>query len=98
LSSNERLTESSPPAQRLLITALADELTCSPLAAACHERHEFPAKPSLQVEVEALLKREIIGRTEEGEYQLIEPFLAEWLHCEEQRRGAPRAAAERRGR
>ena len=78
-----QLWDEAPHAQRLLMLALADEPTGSVYAAAYHERHELPANPTLQTALAGLIKKEIAGRDAEGDYQVIEPFLAEWLQREQ---------------
>jgi hypothetical protein len=70
--------------------ALADESTRSIYGAPYHERHELPGNPSLQTALEALLRREVVGRNRDGEYVVVEPFLVEWLGREERRGGVPR--------
>jgi hypothetical protein len=82
--------ETATPPQRLCMLALAEEPTRSPYSASYHERHELPRNPSLQTALEALLRREIVGRNHEGEYVVVEPFLVEWLRREEGRGGVPR--------
>ena len=59
--------------------ALADEPTRSVYSADYHERHELPATPTLQTALAGLIRKEIVGRGEEREYRIIEPFLSEWL-------------------
>jgi uncharacterized protein len=78
-----QLWDEAPHAQRLLMLALADEPTGSVYAAAYHERHELPANPTLQTALAGLIKKEIAGRDPDGDYQVIEPFLAEWLQREQ---------------
>jgi hypothetical protein len=63
--------------------ALADEPTSSLYSAAYHERHELPANPTLQTALAGLIRKEIAGRNADGEYRVIEPFLAEWLTHEQ---------------
>ena len=62
-----------------LLLALADEPTRSVYSADYHERHELPATPTLQTALAGLIQKEIVGRGEEREYRIIEPFLSEWL-------------------
>jgi AAA+ ATPase superfamily predicted ATPase len=85
-----QIWESATPPQRLLMLALADEPTPSIYGAPYHERHELPGNPSLQTALEALLRREVVGRNRDGEYVVVEPFLVEWLGREEGRGGVPR--------
>jgi hypothetical protein len=78
-----QLWDDAPHAQRMLMLALADEPTPSPYAAAYHSRHELPATPTLQTALAGLVKKELAGRDAEGDYRIIEPFLAEWLRREQ---------------
>jgi hypothetical protein len=78
-----QLWDDAPHPQRLLMLALAAEPTRSVYAAAYHERHELPRHPTLQTALAGLIRKEIAGRGADGEYLLIEPFLAEWLHREQ---------------
>jgi hypothetical protein len=59
--------------------ALAHEPTQHVYSSDYHARHELPATPTLQTALAGLVKKEIVGRDDEGEYCLIEPFLADWL-------------------
>jgi hypothetical protein len=74
-----QLWDDAPHPQRLLMLALADEPTRSIYASEYHSRHELPATPTLQTALAGLTRKEIVGRNGEGEYCVIEPFLAEWL-------------------
>jgi uncharacterized protein len=78
-----QLWDEAPHPQRLIMLALADEPTASPYSAAYHDRHELPANPTLQTALTGLIKKEIAGRDAEGDYCVIEPFLAEWLQREQ---------------
>ena len=71
--------------QRLVLIALAEEPTRAVYAAAYHERHDLPRNPTLQTALEGLVRKDIVGRSREGEYCVIEPFLAEWLLREQRR-------------
>jgi uncharacterized protein len=74
-----QLWDDAPRAQRLVLLALADEPTRSVYSADYHERYELPATPTLQTALAGLIRKEIVGRGEEREYRIIEPFLSEWL-------------------
>ena len=74
-----QLWDDAPRAQRLVLLALATEPTRSVYSAAYHERHELPATPTLQTALAGLVRKEIVGRGNDREYRIIEPFLAEWL-------------------
>lgn len=78
-----QLWDEAPHPQRLLMLALADEPTGSPYSADYHQRHELPANPTLQTALAGLVKKEIVGRNEEADYCVIEPFFAEWLQREQ---------------
>jgi hypothetical protein len=78
-----QLWDEAPHAQRLLMLALADEPTGSIYATAYHERHELPGNPTLQTALAGLIRKEIAGRDVDGDYQVVEPFLAEWLQREQ---------------
>jgi hypothetical protein len=75
--------DDAPHPQRLLLIALAEEPTGSPYAAAYHERHDLPANPTLQNALVGLIKKELVARSEGGEYHIIEPFLAAWIEREQ---------------
>lgn len=81
-----QLWEDAPHQQRLLMLALADEPTSSVYARAYHERHELPVTPTLQTALRGLMKKEIVGRSQHGEYSIIEPFFADWLKREQGQR------------
>lgn len=78
-----QLWDDAPHAQRLLMLALAAEPTGGVYSAGYHSRHELPANPTLQTALAALIKKEIVGRSTDGEYRVIEPFFPEWLEREQ---------------
>jgi hypothetical protein len=75
--------DDAPLPQRLLLVALGEEPARSIYSRAYAERHELPATPTLQTAVAGLIRKELVGRNEEREYCLVEPFLAEWLRREQ---------------
>jgi hypothetical protein len=77
-----QIWDEAPRPQRLLMLALAEEPTESIYAVSYHERHELPATPTLQTALNGLVRKEIVGRVPPGGYQIVEPFLAEWLRRE----------------
>jgi uncharacterized protein len=79
-----QLWDDAPHAQRLLLLALATEPTSSVYSSDYHSRHELPAVPTLQTALAGLSKKELVGRSGDGEYRVIEPFFAEWLEREQQ--------------
>jgi hypothetical protein len=79
-----QLWDDAPHAQRLLLLALAAEPTRSVYSAEYHARHDLPATPTLQTALAGLSKKELVGRSGDGDYRVIEPFFAEWLVREQQ--------------
>jgi uncharacterized protein len=78
-----QLWDDAPPAQRLLLLALVAEPTGSVYSAGYHSRHELPSNPTLQTALAALIKKELVGRSSDGEYRVIETFFSEWLQREQ---------------
>jgi hypothetical protein len=78
-----QLWEEAPHPQRLVLLALAEEPTRHVYAAEYHDRHELPANPTLQISLGSLIKKDVLGRNADGEYSIVEPFLAEWLTREQ---------------
>ena len=73
------LWEDASRGQRLLLLALSEEPTGSVYAEEYRARHELPPNPSLQTALRALVRKDIVGRDEDGDHCVIEPFLAEWI-------------------
>ena len=46
-------------------------------------RHDLPPTPTLQRALNGLVQKEIVAQGRDGEYRIVEPFLAEWLRREE---------------
>jgi hypothetical protein len=63
--------------------ALTEEPAAHIYSADYHSRHELPANPTLQTALAGLVHKEIVGRSRDGEYRIIEPFLADWLEREQ---------------
>jgi hypothetical protein len=78
-----QLWDDAPAPQRLLLIALADEPAAAIYSAEYHARHELPVTPTLQTALAGLGKKEIVGRNQEAEYCIVEPFLAEWVKHEQ---------------
>ena len=78
-----RIWDEAPSAQRLLMLALAEEPAHAVYSAGYRERHDLPGPSSVGIALQALEKKEIAGRTSEGDRCIIEPFLAEWLRREQ---------------
>jgi len=85
-----QLWDDAPHAQRLLMLALAAAPARSVYSSDYRSTHDLPPTPTLQTALAALSKKEIIGRTGDGEYSVIEPFFAEWLRREQREYGVDR--------
>jgi uncharacterized protein len=82
-----KLWDDAPHAQRLVMLALAEEPTGSLYAAEYAERHDLPAKPTLQRAIGALVAKEVVARDEGRAYRIVEPFFADWLLSEQEALG-----------
>ena len=80
-----QLWDDAPHPQRLLLLALAAEPTRGVYSADYHSRHDLPGTPTLQTALAGLQRKELAGRNADGEYCIVEPFLAEWVLREQQR-------------
>ena len=78
-----QLWDDAPHPQRLLDAGSRGRADRGVYSSDYHERHDLPAKPTLQTALGGLVRKEIVGRNEAGEYCIIEPFLAEWLEREQ---------------
>jgi uncharacterized protein len=78
-----RIWDEAPAAQRLLMLALAEEPAHAVYSAAYRSRHDLPGPSSVGMALQGLERKEIAGRSVEGERCLVEPFLAEWLRREQ---------------
>ncbi len=70
--------EEASAAQRLVLLALAEE-PGRPLTSAYRSRHELPSSSTVQTALDVLTQRELVARQSRGSYEIVEPFLAEWL-------------------
>ena len=78
-----RIWDEAPAVQRLLMLALAEEPAHAVYSAAYRERHDLPGPSSVGIALQALERKEIAGRSADGDRCLVEPFLAEWLQREQ---------------
>lgn len=78
-----QLWDEAPQAQRQLMLALAKEPSPGIYSSDYQARHGLPPNPTLQTALAGLTKKEIVGRNGEGNYCIIEPFMAEWLEREQ---------------
>jgi hypothetical protein len=90
----DKLWADAAPNQRQLLVALADEPTASPYAEEYALAHDLPAAASLQSALNALVRREIAGRLDDGTLCIIEPFFADWIRREQ--RASPLPPRRRR--
>jgi hypothetical protein len=74
-----RIWDEAPTVQRLLMLALAEEPAHGVYSAAYRARHDLPGPSSVGIALQALERKEIAGRSADGDRCLVEPFLAEWL-------------------
>ncbi len=81
--------------QRLLLLALAAEPS-GLYSGDYHDRHGLESASHVQRALTTLVKEEIVGRNDDGDYCIIEPFLAVWLV--RQRADSPVARELRAGR
>jgi hypothetical protein len=78
----EQLWADAPRTQRRLLSALAAEPTPSPYAEDYRTAYDLPAAPTLQSALTALIRKELVGRLEDGTLAIVEPFLAAWVRRE----------------
>jgi hypothetical protein len=84
-----RIWEHASEQQRLLMLALARE-PASVYSVDYQARYGLASSSHVQRALSTLVKEEVAGRNEAGEYCIVEPFLAEWLN-----RGQDRSPAVR---
>jgi AAA+ ATPase superfamily predicted ATPase len=77
-----RIWDEATEHQRLLLLALAREPSRL-YAADFQRRHDLESNTHVQRAVTTLVKDELVGRSDDGTYRVIEPFLAEWLLSEQ---------------
>jgi uncharacterized protein len=64
--------------ERLLLLALAEE-SGRVFSGEYRREHRLPAPTNVQKSLAALVRRELVGKGEDGRYHIIEPFLADWV-------------------
>lgn len=64
--------------ERLLLLALAEE-PGRVFSGEYRREHRLPAPTNVQKSLGALVRRELVGKNEDGRYEIIEPFLADWV-------------------
>jgi uncharacterized protein len=73
-----RIWEEASRSQRLTLLALAAE-PLEPITADYRRRHGLPAPSTVQKALDTLVDDEIVWKEAPGDYQIGEPFLAEWI-------------------
>jgi hypothetical protein len=74
--------EDASAGQRLLLSALAAE-PGRPYSEEYRRKHRLPAATNVQKALDALRRRELVGKREDGSYAIVEPFFAEWIANEQ---------------
>jgi AAA+ ATPase superfamily predicted ATPase len=64
--------------QRLILQALAAE-PGRPFTASYRQRHQLPGTSGVQRGLEPLLADELVQKRQDGSYDVLEPFLREWI-------------------
>ena len=77
-----RIWDDATEHERLLMLALAEEPSRL-YSTAYQRRHDLASSSHVQRAVKALVREEVVGRDDEGDYCIIEPFLSEWLAREQ---------------
>jgi hypothetical protein len=77
-----KLWEDAAHNQRLLLVALASEPTKGLYHEDYRAGHALPASGSIPNALKQLERDELVGRDEQGDYAIVEPFFAEWLKRE----------------
>jgi uncharacterized protein len=85
--------EAASSAQKLVLQALAAE-PGRPLTSAYRVRHGLPAASTVQTALDVLRERELIGRSGRGNYEIVEPFFADWILSIDSAPDEPSNAAE----
>jgi hypothetical protein len=70
--------EDASAAQRLLLGALAAE-PGRPYTEEYRRRHRLPPVTNVQKALTGLARRELLAKSVDGSYEIVEPFLAEWV-------------------
>ena len=70
--------EDASAAQRLVLAALAAE-PGRPYTEEYSRRHRLPPATNVQKALTGLVRRELVAKTGGGAYEIVEPFLGEWV-------------------
>ena len=74
----DRIWDDATPTERVLLAALARE-PGRVFSGDYRRRHGLPAPTNVQRSISSLVRRELVGKDAEGLYEIIEPFLADWV-------------------
>jgi uncharacterized protein len=72
------LWDKASRAQRLVLQALAAE-SGRPFTMSYRQRHQVPGVSGVQRALESLLAGELVTKRQDGSYDVMEPFLREWI-------------------
>ena len=70
--------ENASRAQKLVLQALAAEAG-RPFGNAYRARHSLPSPSGVQRALKPLVDAELVGKRSDGDHELVEPFLREWI-------------------
>jgi hypothetical protein len=73
-----RIWDEATPTERLVLAALAEE-PGRVFSADYRRRHGLPAATNIQRGISSLVRQELAGKDAEGRYEIVEPFLADWV-------------------
>jgi uncharacterized protein len=73
-----RIWDEATPTERLVLAALAEE-PGRVFSADYRRRHGLPAATNIQRGISSLVRQELAAKDAEGRYEIVEPFLADWV-------------------
>jgi hypothetical protein len=73
-----RIWDDATPTEKLVLAALANE-PGRIFSADYRRRHGLPPATNVQRSISSLVRQELAGKNAEGRYQILEPFLADWV-------------------
>jgi uncharacterized protein len=73
-----RIWDEATPTEKLLLAALAEEAG-RVFSADYRTRHGLPPATNIQRGISSLVRQELAGKDDEGRYEIVEPFLADWV-------------------
>jgi uncharacterized protein len=73
-----RIWDDATPTERLLLAALARE-PGRVFSSDYRRQHRLPAATNVQRGISSLVRQELVAKDAEGLYEIVEPFLADWI-------------------